>query len=128
MRDIVRYLLLSLSSLLLLGTTCLWFRSHRASDLCQCTRFFDVDQMNIIEESYHYSSANGGLSFSYGYKHLNFPDAAEATRIRGYLSGAIMDGKYRSRWMIMPSRQYGGASGHGFRGTICGFRYDSETT
>jgi hypothetical protein len=126
MRCVLHYLLLTLSSLLLLATTCLWIRSHRASDLCQSTRYFDIDQMNIIEEGYQYSSANSGLSFCYSYKHLKFRDAAEAIRVRGYLRYAIMDGKYRSHWMIIPWRQYGGANGEGLRATILGFQFRSN--
>src|SRR4051812_24330979 len=108
------YFFLTLSTLLLFPTTYLWFRSHRFNDLTQTVRYFDLDPMNIIQESYQYSSANSGLSLCYGYQHLKFRDAAEATRVRGYLRYAIMDGQYRSHSMIIPWRQYGGANGQGF--------------
>ncbi len=128
MRRALHYLLLALASLLLLATTIFWFRSHRDSDLVQCTRYFDLDPMNIVEEGYQYSSANSGLTFAYCYSHMTFRNPPEATRVRGYLRYAIMDGKYRSHSNIIPWRQYGGANGQAFRATILGFRFVSQDT
>jgi hypothetical protein len=125
-RRLLHRLLTIVSLLLFIATTYLWIRSHRVSDLIYYTRWIDIDPMNIIEEGYQYSSANSGLSFAYRYSHMNFRSAADSVRVRGYLRGARMDGKFRTNWIYIPWRQYGGANGLGLRETILGFRYVSQ--
>jgi hypothetical protein len=101
--------ILALLSLLLCCTVAaLWARSYFHSDLVYYTRHRPIDNLTFLQNSYQFSSSNGGLAIAAAAVEFTCATPEESARVRQQ-SGYVFDGEYRFAFLEIPWKYYGGA-------------------
>ncbi len=84
-----------------------WVRSYLVADLAQYFRTTTVNATTDEQESYQFSSGNGGLSLAWGTTEFAFSTAQEEAENRRQ-SGYTYDGRFRLNW-TNGDKWYGGS-------------------
>lgn len=106
MKGRILTILSALSLLLFVATGVGWVRSYITADLLQYYRTVSVNGLMDDQESYQFSSGNGGWSVEWGMTRFVYSSPQEAAQIRQQ-SGYVYDGRFQLSWM-KAARWYGG--------------------
>ena len=95
-------------SLLCVAAVVLWVRSYFHSDLVDYVRHRPVSDLTFFQDSYQFSSSNGGEGSARAPSSSRAPPR-KSPRVSGSRAGTPSTGRYRLAIQRVPWRYYGGA-------------------